>query len=897
MSLTLLEYLRRQVETGPERTAIINVAGGVVEKLTYAQLYDRARRVAAWLLAQGFGPGDRGMIIMENRPEWPLSYFGLLMAGGTAVPVDIQSRPEHLAYVLEQTQARVVFASAQAPLAAIRLAASVEQVVLAGSPPACQDGCHSFADLLATPPADVFPEAKPDDLASIIYTSGTTGLPKGVMLTQKNFAANYEGIAALRAVAPEDNFLALLPLFHAFPFTATILLPLCSGAKLTFIDTLKAEPVLRCLKEQRVTILPVTPQVLQHFYRGIAARLEHLPLGLGLILPRFLDWASRWRQRGGPDIGAVLTRRFRQVLGEQFRYFVSGGAKLPVELAENFARLGFTILEGYGLTETAPVVAINPPEAPRLGSVGKPLKNVEVRIDRPDAQGIGEILIRGDNVMAGYYQNEAATQAAIRDGWFCSGDLGRLDSEGYLFVQGRIKDIIVLSSGKNISAEEVAQHYLQAPAIKEIFILPDARQEKLAAAIYPDFDYFRQTGETDVYSRVKWYLDYYSQQLEPYKRVRDFVLTNQELPKTRLGKIRMQEAERIYQERAGKPYQAKKSALQEDISDIGVAVVQLLQARSGQPVIALNDHLELDLGLDSLALVELAGALEERFQVAIKETSFADVFTVAELIKFVESLKPGEEEAVGMIQRSWPAILQQEPPEALKQRIELGSPLGACLFTWACSLKFGLLARLFFHLRGRGQTQLPEGAALICPNHTSFLDGFLIFVVTPQRRRQNLFFLGSTYYFDLPLIRPLVKALRVIPVDSARHLVEAMQASAYVLRRGKLLCIFPEGARSITGELREIKKGVVILARELGVPVVPTYIQGSYEAWGPLRPWPKPHLIAVTFGPPWSYEQLTALGRRQQPEAGEEDAAVLGLRQTMLELQGTGVGVGKKEER
>ncbi len=886
MYLTLSDYLGRQVEAHPERPAIIAVTGTTATTLTYGQVNDQVRRLAAWLLAQGLAQGDRGLIIMENCPAWPVSYFGLLAAGGTAVPVDLQSRPEHLAYVLEQTQARVVFASPAAPLAALAQAPSVRHLVVAAEtlPPCAAQGV-AFHQVLQTPPATHLPAAGLNDPASIIYTSGTTGLPKGVVLTQKNFAANYEGIAALRAVGPEDNFLALLPLFHAFPFTATLLLPLFSGARVTFVDTLKAEPVLRAIKAQGVTILPVTPQVLAHFYRGIAARLAQLPCGLGMVLPRLLETARRWQERGGPDLSGLLTRRFRQALGAQFRFFVSGGAKLPVELAENFTRLGFTVLEGYGLTETAPVVAINPPEAPRLGSAGKPLANVEVRIDGPDDQGVGEILIRGDNVMAGYFQNDAATRAVIQDGWFRSGDLGRLDQDGYLYVQGRIKDIIVLSSGKNISAEEVAQHYLQAPAIKEIFILPDARQEKLAAVIFPDFDYFRRSGETDVHSRIKWYLDFYSQQLEPYKRVRDFVLTNQELPKTRLGKVRMQEAARIYQERAGKAYQAKKSALQEDLSDIGLEVVRLLMAKSGQPVVALDDHLELDLGLDSLALVELAAALEERFQVAMKETGFAEVFTVSELIRFVEGLQPGVPELPAAGPRSWREILQQEPPPALKQRIEVGRPLGAALFTWACSLKFGFLAKIFFHLKVRGQDQLPSGAALICPNHTSFLDGFLIFLATPQARRQNLFFLGSTYYFDLPLVRPLVKALRVIPVDSARHLVEAMQAAAYVLRHDKLLCVFPEGARSITGELREIKKGVVILAKELDVPIVPAYIQGSYEAWSPLMSWPKPHRITVTFGPPRRFAELLAAGHSQQPEVGEEEAAALGLRQALIQLQ------------
>jgi long-chain acyl-CoA synthetase len=881
MYQTLTEHLRGQAVVAPEHTAMINVADNLVQKITCGQFFDQTLRVACWLREKGIEKSDRGLIIMDNRPEWPISYFGLLLAGGTAVPVDLQSRPEHLAYVLEQTRATVVFASAKAPLAEIAKAPSVKHLVVVGEPPACQTQAIDFRELLESSPATALPEIYPNDLASIIYTSGTTGPPKGVMLTQKNFVANFQGIAALKAVTTADNFLAILPLFHAFPFTATLILPFFSGATVTFIDTLKAEPVLRCLKEQQVTILPVTPQVLQHFYRGIAKKLEDLPLGLGKMLDRALNAAYRLRRQGGPDLTGPLTKKFRQALGDQFRFFVSGGAKLPEEVAQNFAKLSFTVLEGYGLTETAPVVSINPPAAPRFGSAGQPLAGVEVKIDQPNDAGVGEILIRGDNVMAGYFDNESATMAAIQDGWFRSGDLGRLDQDGYLFVQGRVKDIIVLSSGKNISAEEVGNHYLQAPAIKEIFVLPDAKDEKLVAVVFPDFDYFRRTGETDVYNRVKWYLDFYSQQLESYKRIRDFVLTNQELPKTRLGKIRMQEAARIYQARTGKLYEAKKSALTENLSDTGVAIVQLLLDKTGERLVALDDHLELDLGLDSLALVELAAALEERFQIVIKEDGFTDLFTVGELLRYVESQQPQSLEITALKQCSWSELLKPEPRPELLQRIELGNPWRAQLFTLGCSWVFGVLARVFFQLKSQGSQHLTPHASLICPNHTSFMDGFLIFLVTPHSRRQDLFFMGSTYYFDLPLIRPLVKALRVIPVDSARHLVEAMQASAYVLRHGKTLCVFPEGSRSVTGELREIKKGVVILAKELNVPIMPAFIHGAYTAWGPTRAFPKPHPVKIFFGPEQSYAQLAAAGRRLKPEAGDDEAATLGLKEAI----------------
>ena len=272
--------------------------------------------------------------------------------------------------------------------------------------------------------------------------------------------------------------LAILPLHHALPFTATLLLPLFSRAKITYLDTLKAEAILRCIKEQQVTILVLTPQVLQHFYQGMQRQLAGIPWPLRPLLLAYLKFSRRVSQVLGVNPARPLHRKFRGALGEQFRFFVSGGAKLPESLAEDLARLGFTVLEGYGLTETAPVVTFNPPAAPRLGSAGRPLAGVEVRILDPDADGVGEVLIRGDNVMAGYFQNEAATREVIKDGWFHSGDLGYLDGDGYLFLRGRIKDIIVLASGKNVSAEEVGRHYLQAPAIKEIFVTTDsARRE------------------------------------------------------------------------------------------------------------------------------------------------------------------------------------------------------------------------------------------------------------------------------------------------------------------------------------------------------------------------------------------------------------------------------------
>jgi long-chain acyl-CoA synthetase len=882
MYVPLTHKLAEIVRGAPEKVAILSREGDSVQTFTYGQIFEACQRLAGGLLKMGVKKGDRLAIMLENRPEWPICYFGLLMAGAVAVPLDLQSRPGQIEYMLKQTRARVLFTSGQGPLEELANLPFLHRVVLVGPGPALKK-VQPFPELLEEPAGD-FPRLQAEDLASIIFTSGTTGPPKGVMLTHKNFLANFLSIQRLEAIRPEDNFLSLLPLFHAFPFIATLIVPLFSGTRITYLNTLKPEQVLRCIREQKVTILAVTPQVLEHFYQGIRNRLAGLPLGLGTALIGLLHWGGRLEPVLGLNPAQPLLRKIRAVLGPQFRFFISGGAKLPVDLQLNLRRLGFEVREGYGLTETAPVVSLNPPEAPKTGSVGKPLPGVEVRIRDPDPQGVGEILIRGDNVTPGYYRNKAATRKALRDGWFYSGDLGYLDQDGYLFVKERLKDIIVLRSGQKVSAGEVARHYLQAATIKEIYVMPDPREEKLVAVVVPDFDYFRASGETDVYGEVKWHLEYYSQQLEPYKRVRDFVLINQELPKTRLGKVRHHEAEALYRERAGRRYEKKKLAQEEELSEVGEAVVEILGQQTGSDRIALDDHLELDLGLDSLALVELVAALEERFGIAIREEEFSGIFTVAELIRFIEGKHPEfiqirEEKA-----RTWQEILRAEPPAALLAKVSLDSGFGGRLFTLGGYLALAALFRLFLNLRIFRTAELGPAGYILCPNHASYLDGFLVFTAVPRQVRPHLFFMGYSRYFDKPLVRNLVRLMRVIPVNSARHLVEAMQAAAFVLRRGGVLCIFPEGARSLSGHLRTFKKGVAVLAKELNIRLVPVFIRGSYEAWPAHAVWPRPYPVTIGFGRSYDAAELKEEGLALQPGAPDYEAITLGLREAVIEL-------------
>jgi long-chain acyl-CoA synthetase len=883
-SQTLTGQFAQVARDAAGEVALIFREGDLMREYTYGQLYRHSLAVAGWLQAQGVAQGERVAILLENRPAWPMSYFGILGAGAVAVPLDPASRWDHIQYALEQTGARIIFTFAQAPLSLLQQLPFLEKIVVVGEIGEAGGKIINFDEIQESIRAEAgLPVVSPDDLASIIYTSGTTGIPKGVMLTHKNFSANCRAIAQLNVVRPDDNVLALLPLHHAFPFTATLLVPLFARVKITYLDTLKAEAILRCIQEQKITILMLTPQVLQHFYQGMQRQLALIPWPLRPLLLAYLNFCRRVSQFLGVNPARPLLQKFRRALGEQFRFFISGGAKLPETLAENLARLGFTVLEGYGLTETAPVVTVNPPEAPRLGSAGRPLSGVEVKILHPDAAGVGEILIRGDNVMAGYFDNEPATREVLQDGWFYSGDLGYLDRDGYLYIQGRIKEIIVLASGKNLSAEEVAQHYLQAPSVKEIFVTTDERAEKLAAVVVPDLDFFRKTGETDIYDKVKWDLELLSRDLETYKRVRDIVLINEELPKTRLGKVKIHEAQRLYRERAGQRYVKRKPAVEEGLSPVGEAVVAVLARQIGDSRISLDDHVELDLGLDSLGLVELLAALESRFNLKIKDEEFTGIFTVRELIGFIEAQHPAaaKEEEVA----AWGSILMTDPPPALLRHLGMEGGFAARMATQGLAAVLGVLFKWLFDLKVYGRERLKGQGYIFCPNHGSFLDGFILAYAVPGPLRPRLFSLGYRAYFDVPVVRDLLKLIRVIPVDSARNVVAAMQVSSFILRHGQFLAIFPEGFRTPTGEVGRFKKGVAILARELAVKLVPVYIQGSYAAWPPGVTLPRPRPIRVVFGREHSWQELQEHGLLVDPDAADYDAIGLGLREEVLRLK------------
>lgn len=486
---TIRELLLRSVEATPDAVAIRHKQGGAWRVIRYRELWQRARCVSEVLHQLGAGRSAHVAIFLENDYRWPELYLGVATAAFIAVPVDAKLREQEVAHILRDAAVSVVFASPQTYGLIREIADSLPTlkhvVVLDGatliSAERTRIAYHDFATLsdqhaAAANGAVSYSEQalpEPDDLASIIYTSGTTGRPKGAMLTHANFCGNVNILLDVIDVRSDDNFLLVLPLHHVFAFTGNLLMPLGAGAEISMVESLRT--IGENVREVSPTVLIGVPLLLQKMYNRIQARLRQrrsaaILLALGLRKP--------------------IRKSILRNLGGKLRIAIVGGAPSDPDMIRGFAKLGIPVIEGYGLTETAPVLTMNPVTAPRPGSIGKPLPNIQLRIDTPNADGVGEIAARGPSIMRGYFNHPDATELVLHDGWFFTGDMGYIDAEGYVFITGRRKNLIVNREGKNIAPEAVEQAVLKSPAILECLVLGYCQSretgERVGAMVVPD---------------------------------------------------------------------------------------------------------------------------------------------------------------------------------------------------------------------------------------------------------------------------------------------------------------------------------------------------------------------------------------------------------------------------
>ncbi len=899
---TLHEKLKEIVLSDPNRVVMQIKHANSFQKNTYQKFYDKACAISQALILHNIQKGDRISIVLENCLDWGCIYFGIIMTGAIAVPLDPQSTPDDVKFFIEHAQCKIVFTSNQLlpTFQNIFLEInSLEKLIVTDFNIPQNKKFISLETFIEPKNTKLeMPEITQDDIASILYTSGTTGTPKGVMLTHKNFYSNYESIDEFGGLSAKHNFLSILPLHHSFPFMATLIFPLFSKNKITYLSSLKQSDILDCIKEAKITALIGVPQLYTLIAQSIENEMKKIPFLLNISLKTLTAMTWQIRKLTGFNLSKNLFKKIHVRFGKQLKFLVCGGAKLNPDTELFLDKLGFTIIQGYGLTETSPAVTFNPTDKPRIGSTGKTIPNVDVKILDPDQNNIGEILIRGPNVMKGYYENQQATNDVIKDGWFYSGDLGYFDKDNYLFLTGRKKEVIVLSNGKNIYPDEVEAYYEQSNYIKELCILQISKDniEKLVAVIVPDFEYFQKIHEVNVDFSVRWDVENFSKKYPAYKRMMDFILTKQELPKTRLGKLKRYEIKEKYLSElmSGKTTHEESNTTEEDFnllaSNTFQELCEILKAehRILKPI-QPNDHLELDLGFDSLNRIELYSSIERHFNIKISEQELAKISTLKELTNEIDKLSASQKPLKTELPTKektpvWKKILSEKPPSQIIKKIELTPTSLSKFLNFIFTGFLRIIFKLFFRFKIHGIENLPkDGRFMLCANHTSFLDAFFIAVALPRALLYQTFSLGFANYFDIPIVKHIVKSWRIIPIDPAIRLVDAMQATSYVLQHNKSVCIFPEARRSIDGTLQSFRQGVGILAQELDTPIVPISIRGAFESWPRTQRFPKPYPISITFGKPCAPDELKKIGY-EHGARNDYEAITLGLYQKILEL-------------
>jgi long-chain acyl-CoA synthetase len=813
---------------------------------TYGDVTDAARAFAGRLRTEAIVKGEAVTIWAENRAEWIIALWGCLLEGVVLVPIDYRASADFLMRVSEIVKARVVLVGDAVDRAAIGTSRPVWHVAELRS---VHDQRSRRQKAEGTrEPADI----QPEQTAEIIFTSGATAEPKGVVITHRNILANIVPIE--REVAKYKKyarpflpirFLNLLPLSHMFgQAMATFVPPMLPGV-VVFTRSFAPEDIVSQIRTRRISVLVSVPKILEvlkeHVLRVAPEAADD---------PGKIHWVRRWWKY----------RRIHRMFGFKFWAMVVGAAPLDPDLEAFWGRLGFLVVQGYGLTETAPIVTLNHPFHASRGAVGKPIAGVELRIAED-----GEILVRGENVTSGYYNAPEETRASFKDGWFHTGDIGELDANGQLHIRGRKKEMIVTPEGLNVFPEDIERVLNELPGVLDSAVvgasLPGSTAERVQAIIVA------KPG-TDLDDVVR----HANAQLQDHQKIRAAVSwENGDLPRTEgTRKLKRRELKQWLTANRD-PRESITTGRQSGGATVASVIARFAPGRTIEPSTTIDE-----LGLSSLERVELMMALEESLECTVDESKFAAATTVADLVELTRPLD-GPAAAAVQVQREaidFPSWNRSAPVRALRR---------ASLPTWILPL-----ARVFVNLEVHGREHLERlnGPVVFAANHQSHLDTPAILMALPGRWRYRVapamakefftahfypqqfgrkawftnslnYYLASTFFNAFPLPQRETGTRQTL-----RYIGDLFAA-------GFSLLIFPEGKRTDTGEINRFLPGVAMIASRLDVPVVPVRLDGLDRVLHQSWKFPTRGAARVTFLPPISLK-----GNDYAALAGEVEEAV-----------------------
>ena len=559
--VTINQMVQNTIQQYGSKTALSHKVDKKYQDISYATLAERIKDFCLGLTELGLQKGDRVALLSENRPEWAITDLATLAGGGVTVPMFSTLTSAQVEYIVRDSGAKILCVSSERQLQKIKdwdanVPTNLQHIVIFDD--LQDDSVRTFDQVCELGQQvengdQVYQQASdavgPDDLASIIYTSGTTGDPKGAMLTHSNFMSNAQAAMRIVSITPDDVFLSFLPLSHVFERMGGHYLPLSGGATIAYAESLFT--IRQDMQEVRPTIMMSVPRLYEGMHERIIRSVKegsstkqkifHWSVGVGAKVSQ----AIQRKRKPNPILSLkasiankLVFQKLKAVTGGRLRFFVSGGAPLSKAIAEFFHAAGILILEGYGLTETSPVISVNQPDRWKFGTVGPIVPGVEVKIAED-----GEILSRGPHIMQGYFNKPSDTAEAIdADGWFHTGDIGEIDEEGFLAITDRKKNILVLSNGKNVAPQPIENQLKQSPYISEIMLLGDQRST-VSALIVPSFDEIKEyakeqqleTGDMaallqtqEIQRLIRGEINQYSSDLADFERVRRFTLMAEE---------------------------------------------------------------------------------------------------------------------------------------------------------------------------------------------------------------------------------------------------------------------------------------------------------------------------------------------------------------------------------
>lgn len=776
--------------------------------------------------------GAKTIIFSENREGWLYALYAVWSRRGIVVPVDAGSTVHDVAYILRDCTPEAVWTSRERE-SVIREAIAEAGVDVAVN---IMDDIE-MADVSTKPVATIDYE---DDATSLIcYTSGTTGSPKGVMLSYQNVMANVSAVWKEVPIFDETlRTIILLPLHHVLPLVGCALIPMIAGGGVAICPSLAAADIMGTMQRGQVGLMIGVPRLWQTLYRGIKGKID------SSAITRFLYTLCDKVQ--SPALSRLIFKSVYKKLGGHLKYCVSGGAALDKETARGLTTLGLNLLEGYGMTETAPIIAFTRPGDLRFGCVGLAMPSVEVKIVD------GELCARGRNVMQGYYNRPNETAEIIdADGYVHTGDLATIDETGHIYITGRKKEIIVLSNGKNVNPSEIEEkieHF--AEYVKEAAVTE--QNDMLKAIIVPQDAWAKGKSDAEMEDAIKRVvLEPYNESVAPYKKVMSLLVYHGELPRTRLDKLQRFRLKEILAGTVQTPSAPAKAVTPEPTMEEYRILADYISAEKHLDVHP-DDNLETDLLMDSLDKVSLQGFIEQTFGVAITAAELASFKTVASLAEYigVEKTHTDVEEI------DWRKLLTR-PVENIK--------IPHMAFTGILFTRLArCISRLCFGLKTYGHENIPtDGPFIMAPNHQSYLDGPLVIGDMPAATLRRTYFYAKKEHVRGPLMRFMASNHNVVVMDLST-LKDSIRVLGQILAEGRSLVIFPEGTRTRNGDVGEFKKTFAILAMELKVPIVPVRIEGAYEAWPRNHKLPRfgkvkvMYLPAITPQEDETYEMLAA---------------------------------------